>query len=203
MCRGGSSTGEGQCGAVEIYNASRPDDITDMPAKFAGLWVSKGDVMAFYDPCGGVGTGTRSTGRRRRCWRTFWTTSARWSMRGRHTGWWTSMPRPSMCPPPRRCGYGRGPTGGGGFRAQRRLAGVETVHSGNRGQLWPRVPRTVRPLPARAIVVRPRQPAPLRGRRYRILAHHTPGLRAATDPEFLMIEVEPDDQRNQRGQYRS
>ena len=45
--------GEGQCGAVEIYNAARPDDVTDMPAKFAGLRVSKGDVMAFYGPCGG------------------------------------------------------------------------------------------------------------------------------------------------------
>ena len=40
--------GEGQCGAVEIYNAARPDDIADMPAKFAGLRVSSGDVMAFY-----------------------------------------------------------------------------------------------------------------------------------------------------------
>ena len=29
--------GEGQCGAVEIYNAARPDDITDMPAKFTVL----------------------------------------------------------------------------------------------------------------------------------------------------------------------
>ena len=28
-------------------------------------------------------------------------------------------------------------------------------------------------------------------------------LRVATAPEFLMIEVEPDDQRNHRGQYRS
>jgi len=38
---------------VEIYNAARPDEVTDMPAKFAGLRVSKGDVMAFYGPCGG------------------------------------------------------------------------------------------------------------------------------------------------------
>ena len=45
--------GEGQCGALQIYNAARPDDITDMPAKFAGLRVSEGDVMAFYGPCGG------------------------------------------------------------------------------------------------------------------------------------------------------
>ena len=45
--------GAGQGGAVEIYNAARPDDITDMPAKFAGLRVSKDDVMAFYGPCGG------------------------------------------------------------------------------------------------------------------------------------------------------
>ena len=45
--------GEGQCGALQIYNAARPDDITDMPAKFAGLRVSKGDVMTFYGPCGG------------------------------------------------------------------------------------------------------------------------------------------------------
>ena len=45
--------GEGQCGALQIYNAARPDDVTDMPAKFAGLRVSSGDVMAFYGPCGG------------------------------------------------------------------------------------------------------------------------------------------------------
>ena len=45
--------GEGRCGAVEIYNAARPDEVTDMPAKFAGLRVSEGDVMAFYGPCGG------------------------------------------------------------------------------------------------------------------------------------------------------
>ena len=45
--------GEGQGGAVQIYNAARPDDITDMPAKFAGLRVASGDVMAFYGPCGG------------------------------------------------------------------------------------------------------------------------------------------------------
>ena len=43
----------GQTGALEIYNAARPDDITSMPAKFAGLRVSEGDVMAFYAPCGG------------------------------------------------------------------------------------------------------------------------------------------------------
>ena len=50
--------GEGQCGALQIYNAARPDDITDMPAKFAGLRVSSGDVMAFYGPCGGYGDPT-------------------------------------------------------------------------------------------------------------------------------------------------
>ena len=44
---------EGQCGALHIYNASTPDDITDMPAKFSGLRVETGDVMAFYGPCGG------------------------------------------------------------------------------------------------------------------------------------------------------
>ena len=43
----------GQCGALQIYNAARADDIRDMPAKFAGLRVSEGDVMAFYGPCGG------------------------------------------------------------------------------------------------------------------------------------------------------
>ena len=43
----------GQCGALQLYNAARPDDIRDMPAKFAGLRVSEGDVMAFYGPCGG------------------------------------------------------------------------------------------------------------------------------------------------------
>ena len=36
-----------------LENAARPDDVSDMPAKFAGLRVSKGDVMAFYGPCGG------------------------------------------------------------------------------------------------------------------------------------------------------
>ena len=44
---------EGQCGALQIYNAARPDEITDMPAKFAGLRVSSGAVMAFYGQCGG------------------------------------------------------------------------------------------------------------------------------------------------------
>ena len=43
----------GQVGALEIYNNNRPHDITSMPAKFAGLRVSEGDVMAFYGPCGG------------------------------------------------------------------------------------------------------------------------------------------------------
>ena len=36
-----------------LENAARPDDVTDMPAMFAGLRVSSGDVMAFYGPCGG------------------------------------------------------------------------------------------------------------------------------------------------------
>ena len=47
--------GEGQCGALQIYNTARPDDVTDMPAKFAGLCVSSGDVMVFHGPCGGYG----------------------------------------------------------------------------------------------------------------------------------------------------
>ena len=59
---------EGQCGALQIYNAVRPEDITDMPAKFAGLRVASGDMMAFYTRAA-AGTETRSTGRRRRCWR--------------------------------------------------------------------------------------------------------------------------------------
>ena len=43
----------GQCGGLEIYNAANPDQITVMPAKFSGLRVNAGDVMAFYGPCGG------------------------------------------------------------------------------------------------------------------------------------------------------
>ena len=39
-----------------IYKALAPvlpNDIREMPARFAGLRVSEGDVMAFYGPCGG------------------------------------------------------------------------------------------------------------------------------------------------------
>ena len=93
--------GEGQCGAVEIYNAARPDDITDMPAKFAGLRVSEGDVMAFYGPCGG-GYGDPLERPAEKVLEDvlddFCTVEH--AMR---TGWrWTSIPRPSIRRPPRR-----------------------------------------------------------------------------------------------------
>ena len=127
--------GEGQCGALQIYNAARPDDITDMPAKFAGLRVSQGDVMAFYGPCGGGSTEIRSSGQRRRCWRTCSTTSARWSMPGRPMGWWwTSIPRPSTWRPPRRCDRGCGPTRGAGNHALWRLTGMGKARAARRGR---------------------------------------------------------------------
>ena len=44
---------DGAGGRLEIYNDSRPADRRAMPAKFSGLRVEKGDVMAFYGPSGG------------------------------------------------------------------------------------------------------------------------------------------------------
>ena len=44
---------DGAGGRLEIYNDSRPSDRRAMPAKFSGLRVETGDVMAFYGPSGG------------------------------------------------------------------------------------------------------------------------------------------------------
>ena len=44
---------DGAGGRLEIYNDSRPGDGRAMPAKFSGLRVEPGDVMAFYGPSGG------------------------------------------------------------------------------------------------------------------------------------------------------
>ena len=44
---------DGAGGRLEIYNDARPEDGRDMPAKFSGLRVAPGDVMAFYGPSGG------------------------------------------------------------------------------------------------------------------------------------------------------
>ncbi len=43
----------GAVGKVEVYNVSENKDITQLPAKFSGVPVKQGDVMAFYAPCGG------------------------------------------------------------------------------------------------------------------------------------------------------
>ena len=44
---------DGAGGRLEIYNDARLDEGRDMPAKFSGLRVEPGDVMAFYGPSGG------------------------------------------------------------------------------------------------------------------------------------------------------
>ena len=44
---------DGAGGRLEIYNDARPEDGRDMPAKFSGLRVEAGDVMAFFGPSGG------------------------------------------------------------------------------------------------------------------------------------------------------
>ena len=44
---------DGAGGRLEIYNDSRPAEGRAMPAKFSGLRVEPGDVMAFYGPSGG------------------------------------------------------------------------------------------------------------------------------------------------------
>ena len=44
---------DGAGGRLRIYNDSHPADGRDMPAKFSGLRVAPGDVMAFYGPSGG------------------------------------------------------------------------------------------------------------------------------------------------------
>ena len=53
-CPGGSSAAPpGNAAPSRSTTPRRPDDIRDMPAKFAGLRVTEGDVMAVYAPCGG------------------------------------------------------------------------------------------------------------------------------------------------------
>ena len=44
---------DGAGGRLDIYNDARPEDGRAMPAKFSGLRVESGDVMAFYGPSGG------------------------------------------------------------------------------------------------------------------------------------------------------
>ena len=44
---------DGAGGRLDIYNDARPEDGRAMPAKFSGLRVEAGDVMAFYGPSGG------------------------------------------------------------------------------------------------------------------------------------------------------
>ena len=44
---------DGAGGRLEIYNDARPAEGRAMPAKFSGLRVEPGDVMAFYGPSGG------------------------------------------------------------------------------------------------------------------------------------------------------
>ncbi len=44
---------DGAGGRLDIYNDARPADGRAMPAKFSGLRVETGDVMAFYGPSGG------------------------------------------------------------------------------------------------------------------------------------------------------
>ena len=44
---------DGAGGRLDVYNDAHPEDGRSMPAKFSGLRVGTGDVMAFYGPCGG------------------------------------------------------------------------------------------------------------------------------------------------------
>jgi N-methylhydantoinase B len=44
---------EGAVGKFEIYNASAPEKITQMPAKFSGFRTEAGDVAAYFSPSGG------------------------------------------------------------------------------------------------------------------------------------------------------
>ena len=44
---------DGAGGRLDIYNDARPEEGRAMPAKFSGLRVEPGDVMAFYGPSGG------------------------------------------------------------------------------------------------------------------------------------------------------
>ena len=43
----------GAVGKVEVYNALNDQGVEQLPAKFSGVSVKAGDVMAFYAPCGG------------------------------------------------------------------------------------------------------------------------------------------------------
>jgi N-methylhydantoinase B len=47
----GGKSGSG--GKYEIYNASKPDEIAQYPAKFSGLRVNEGDVACYFSPSGG------------------------------------------------------------------------------------------------------------------------------------------------------
>ena len=44
---------EGAVGKFEIYNASDPAKITQLPAKFSGMRVNEGDVASYFSPAGG------------------------------------------------------------------------------------------------------------------------------------------------------
>jgi len=43
----------GTVGKVEVYNTLEDRGVKQLPAKFSGVQVKAGDVMAFYAPCGG------------------------------------------------------------------------------------------------------------------------------------------------------
>ncbi len=43
----------GAVGKVEVYNTLEDRGVKQLPAKFSGVQVKAGDVMAFYAPCGG------------------------------------------------------------------------------------------------------------------------------------------------------
>jgi N-methylhydantoinase B len=47
----GGKSGSG--GKYEIYNAGKPDEIAQYPAKFSGLRVNEGDVACYFSPSGG------------------------------------------------------------------------------------------------------------------------------------------------------
>ena len=160
---------EGQCGALQIYNAARPDDITDMPAKFAGLRVSSGDVMAFYGPCGG-GYGDPLERPAEKVLEDvlddFCTVEHAREAYGVVVDLETETVdtaatealRSRMRAEPRR-----------GIQALRRLAGVETARDGIREPPWRHVRRTARLLRAWANAEPPPRPVPLRAGQHHLL----------------------------------
>ena len=125
--------GEGQCGALQIYNAARPDDITDMPAKFAGLRVSEGEVMAFYGPCGG-GYGDPLDRPAEKALEDvlddFCTVDHAREAYGVVVDW---IPRASTGRPRRRCGLGCGRSSAGGAWRRRRPSAAGGVGGKCRG----------------------------------------------------------------------